>query len=223
MKRIFSLFAAVLFAALILASPAALAGGGPVVFSMNSVENVSPGESFTITLSISGDYQAHGMNLSIEFDPNSMTLESCDQGDYLNAVRAKSALVVLDSETLAHEGKIKLAVAMPMDAATGSGDVLIMRFHVNPGVTVNQQVIMIIQEFIYMPVNQMTGTDIPFSTHNSIIALRGGSIPKAGYNEGDDGIGNNISSSLRQPPAPTPGGNTAPGATDPDSTPQSAS
>lgn len=208
MKRILSIAAAVLFAALTVLAPIARAGGGPVVFSMNSVDNVSPGESFTITLSISGEYQAHGMNLSIEYDPNAMTLESCDQGGYLNAIRADGAVALLDAETLAPAGKIKLGVIMPSDPATGSGDVLIMRFHVNQGVTVNQQVIMVIHEFIYMPISAKTGTDIPFSTHNSIITLRGGATPEAGYNEGDDGIGNNISSSPSQPPEPTPGGST---------------
>ena len=222
MKRIFSLAAAVILAALTVIAPVAHAGGGPVVFSMNSVENVAPGESFTVTLSISGDYQAHGMNLSIEFDPNSMTLESCDQGGYLDALRVSGGIPLLDAQTLAPSGKIKLGVMMPSSAATGSGEVLVMRFHVNEGVTVNQQVIMVIHEFIYMPIGQMTGTPIPFSTHNSIITLRGGTTPEAGYNEGDDGIGNNISSSPSQPPEPTPGGSTttpkpvttaAPGAT----------
>lgn len=209
MKRIISLAAALLFAAITVISPAVFAGGGPVVFSMNSVENVSPGESFTVTLSISGEYEAHGMNLSIEFDPNSMTLESCDQGDYLDEARANSGLVVLDETTLAHAGKIKLAVAMPLDPATGSGEVLIMKFHVNEGVTVNQQVIMVIHEFIYMPLSDKTGTDVPFSTRNSIITLNGGTTPDGGYNEGDDGIGNNIPSSPSQPPEPTPGSNIA--------------
>lgn len=210
MKRIFSLFAAMLFAAIVLVPPFARADGGKVVFSMNSVDNVATGESFTVTLSISGEYQAHGMNLSIEFDPNSMTLESCDQGAYLDALRGKGALVVLDSVKLAPEGKIKLGVIMPTDPATGSGDVLIMKFHVNDGVTVNQQVIMVIHEFINLPLGQMHGTDIPFSTQNSIITLNGGATPEAGYNEGDDGVGNNIPSSPSQPPEPTPGGSNTP-------------
>ncbi len=208
MKRIFSLAAAVILAALTVLAPVAHASSGSVVFSMNNVENVSPGDSFTVTLSISGDYQAHGMHLSVEYDPNSMTLESCNQGGYLDALRALNGFPLLDAETLAPEGKIKLGVIMPSTAATGSGEVLVMRFHVNEGVTVNQQVIMVIHEFIYMPIGQKTGTDIPFSTHNSIITLRGGATPEAGYNEGDDGIGNNISSSPSQPPEPTPGGST---------------
>lgn len=212
MKRIFSLIAAALLAALTIVPTIANAEGGKVIFSMNSVDNVSPGESFTITLSISGEYEAHGMALSIEYDPNSMTLESCDQGAYLDGLRAKNGVPLLDSETLASEGKIKLGVMMPMDGATGSGDVLVMKFHVNEGVTVNQQVIMIIQEFIYMPLldangqPNMQGTDIPFSTRNSIITLNGGATPDTGYNEGDDGIGNNLSSSPSQAPDPTPGG-----------------
>ncbi|MBR4435079.1 MAG: hypothetical protein IKS90_03155 [Clostridia bacterium] len=214
MKRIFAVVAAAFFALLTVFAPALnpavnAAGVGTVKFSMNNVDNAKPGDTITVTLSISGDYKASGMNLSVEYDPSGLTLESLTKGPYLKNASENGCIVVLEGDTLAYQGKIKLGLISVVDPITGSGDMFTMTFKVNSGVTVNQQVIMIIHEFVYLPVSSQTEVDIPFETKNSIITLVNGSDPTDGYNPGETGIGDNASSSPSHAPVVTPSGDPA--------------
>lgn len=219
MKRLFALSFALMMALITVLAPGASAENiGNIKLTMNSVDNVNPGETFDILLEISGDYKASGMHLSIEFDPNGLELVSAKQGDFLKDIKENNALfVVLESDQLAYQGKIKLAIVCASGFVSGSGDLLKMQFKVKSGVTVNQQVVMVIHECVYLPQNAAVGIPIPFETKNSIITLVGGSEPGGGYNDGDTGIGDNKDSSPSQGPAstptkapdPTPGGNTA--------------
>ena len=214
MKRIFAVVAAAFFALLTVFAPALnpavnAAGVGTVKFSMNDVDNAKPGDTITVTLAISGDYKASGMNLSVEYDPSGLTLESLTKGPYLKKASEDGCIVILEGEALASQGKIKLGLISVVDPITGSGDMFTMTFKVNSGVTVNQQVVMIIHEFVYLPVSSQTEVDIPFETKNSIITLVNGSDPTDGYNPGETGIGDNTSSSPSHAPVVTPSGDPA--------------
>lgn len=202
MKRLISMLTAiaVLILSAVFVLPAAAASEyGTANFTLSDVDNVNPGESFTVTLHISGDYQAHGMNLSLEYDPTCMVLESCEYGDYMAAITAAGNLVTVDNSTLSNSGMIKIGIMCPINAATGEGDMLIMHFHVKEGVEVNQQVIMIVTELIYLPLGSMTSDDVAFTTDNAIITLANGSAPDDGYNEGGSGVGSNTSESPNYP------------------------
>lgn len=215
MKRIFVFAAAAFFALLTVFAPTISATNvGTVKFSMNDVDNAKPGDTITVTLSISGDYQANGMNLSIEYDPSGLTLESVTKGPFLKKASEDGCIVILNGDDLADHGKIKLGLVSVVDPIKGSGDMFTMTFKVNSGVTVNQQVIMVIHEFVYLPLSSTTEVDIPFETNNSTITLVNGSDPLHGYNPGETGIGNNRSSSPSHAPAVTPSG-------DPANTPES--
>lgn len=199
MKRLFSLLTVLLLAALLIVPAAASAEYGSATLTLSDVDNVAPGESFEVTFSISGNYTVHGMNLSIEYDPTCMVLESVEMGDYLKALQSSGKIVVLDCSTLSNSGMVKLGVICPTDPATGEGEALKMHFHVKDGVTVNQQVVLVVNEFIYLPLTTTQKTDVPFTTENSVITLRGGSEPGGGYNEGGSGVGDNASAAPNYP------------------------
>ena len=198
MKKMLAIFAALLLAASLIVLPAAGAETGGI-FTMNSVEGVSAGDTVEITLHISGDYEVNGMNLSIEYDPTCMVLESCTQGEYLTRIAALGNVVILDPGTLSNAGMIKLGVICPINAVSGEGDMPTMRFRIKDGVTVNQQVIMVVHEFVYLPLGSMNSTNVPFTTENAVIALSGGSTPDGGYNSGGSGIGDNVSEAPNYP------------------------
>ncbi|MBQ5487723.1 MAG: hypothetical protein IIT70_02565 [Clostridia bacterium] len=198
MKRLFSLFAALVVAAALVLSPAVHAEQGGI-FTLSDASNISPGQTFDVTLSISGDYAVHGMNLSIEYDPTALVLESCTNGDFLANLSSQGQFYVLDATTLANAGMVKLAVICPVNPVSGSGELFTMHFRLKDGVTVNQQVIMVVHEFILLPVGSTEKTNVPFTTDNSIITVTGGSTPDGGYNEGGSGIGNNNSDSPEYP------------------------
>ncbi|GEM_PF-280595 len=202
MKKLISILTAlavlILSAAFVLPAAAA-ADTGTAHFTLSDADNVTPGESFTVTLHVSGDYQAHGMNLSVEYDPTCMVLERCEYGDYMTAITAAGNFVTVDASTLSNSGMVKIGIMCPIEPATGEGDMLILHFHVKDGVTVNQQVIMIVTELIYLPLGSMTSSDVAFTTENSVITLANGSEPDNGYNEGGSGVGSNTSESPSYP------------------------
>lgn len=198
MKRLLSALAALLLAA-VLILPAAVRAEAGAIFTMNDAENIAPGDTFDITLHISGDYEAHGMSLSVEFDPTALVLESCVRGDYLKRLADNDMFVVLDCQSLANAGKIKLGILCPVEPASGEGDVFTMRFRLKEGVTVNQQVIMIVSELSYLPIGEIVSTDVAFTTDNAIITVVNGTTPEGGYNDGTSGVGGNPSDSPNYP------------------------
>ena len=70
MKKIATVFTAILLAAAMLLPQAMLADQG-AVFTMNGTDNVPAGGTFDVTLSVSGEYAIHAAHLSVEYDPNS--------------------------------------------------------------------------------------------------------------------------------------------------------
>ena len=186
MKKLISFFTvlAVLIAACFTVFPAAAATGEGAFFTLSDVADAVPGEPFTVTLHVSGNYEAHGMNLSVMYDPNCMVLEHTEIGQYLTAAASSGNLVQIDDVTKVNSGLIKIGVICPINAVSGEGDMLTMRFHIKEGVTVNQQVLLSVDELIYLPIGSTTSTPVPFTTENCVITLREGSDPSGGYNEG---------------------------------------
>ena len=151
MKKIATVFMAILLAAAMLLPQAMLADQG-AVFTMNGTDNVPAGGTFDVTLSVSGEYAIHAAHLSVEYDPNSLELVGLEELDVMKSLRSGNNLVILDYETLAYQGKIKLGIGMPTDAMNAKGDIFKMTFKVKDGVSVNQQIVMIVNEFVNAPV-----------------------------------------------------------------------
>ena len=174
---------AILLAAAMLLPQAMLADQG-AVFTMNGTDNVPAGGTFDVTLSVSGEYAIHAAHLSVEYDPNSLELVGLEELDVMKSLRSGNNLVILDYETLAYQGKIKLGIGMPTDAMNAKGDIFKMTFKVKDGVSVNQQIVMIVNEFVNAPVGGES-TPQAFTTHNAIITISGAKDPEGGFNRGE--------------------------------------
>ena len=111
MKKIATIFTAILLAAAMLLPQAMLADQG-AVFTMNGTDNVPAGGTFDVTLSVSGEYAIHAAHLSVEYDPNSLELVGLEELDVMKSLRSGNNLVILDYETLAYQGKIKLGIGI---------------------------------------------------------------------------------------------------------------
>lgn len=154
---------------------------------INGAENVSPGDEVTVIAEIKGQYSVHCVNFAFEYDVNALELVSAEQGDFLKSIASAGNLVVLDSEAFVESGRIVLGIACPIDAMTGSGELVVMRFKVKQGVTVNPQVTLYVSEFASMPIGATEATPVKFSYKNAIITLVNGSEPSGGYDKGNDG------------------------------------
>ena len=189
MKKIATVFTAILLAAAMLLPQAMLADQG-AVFTMNGTDNVPAGGTFDVTLSVSGEYAIHAAHLSVEYDPNSLEIVGLEELDVMKNLRSGNNLVILDYETLAYQGKIKLGIGMPTDAMNAKGDIFKMTFKVKDGVSVNQQIVMIVNEFVNAPVGGES-TPQAFTTHNAIITISGAKDPEGGFNRGEEAVGDN--------------------------------
>jgi len=201
MKKIATVFMAILLAAAMLLPQAMLADQG-AVFTMNGTDNVPAGGTFDVTLSVSGEYAIHAAHLSVEYDPNSLELVGLEELDVMKSLRSGNNLVILDYETLAYQGKIKLGIGMPTDAMNAKGDIFKMTFKVKDGVSVNQQIVMIVNEFVNAPVGGES-TPQAFTTHNAIITISGAKDPEGGFNRGEEAVGDNKTSAPNYQPTET--------------------
>ena len=198
MKKIATIFTAILLAAAMLLPQAMLADQG-AVFTMNGTDNVPAGGTFDVTLSVSGEYAIHAAHLSVEYDPNSLELVGLEELDVMKSLRSGNNLVILDYETLAYQGKIKLGIGMPTDAMKAKGDIFKMTFKVKDGVAVNQQIVMIVNEFVNAPIGGES-TPQAFTTHNAIITISGAKDPEGGFNRGEEAVGDNKTSWIAYSP-----------------------
>ncbi len=184
-KLLYAIMAAMLCFALVL--PFASFAEDEAEIIINGAENVSVGDEVTVIAEIKGQYSVHCVNFAFEYDVNALELISAEQGEFLKSIASAGNLVVLDSEAFVESGRVVLGIACPIDAMTGSGELVVMRFKVKQGVTVNPQVTLYVSEFASMPIGTTEATPVKFSYKNAIITLVNGSEPSGGYNEGSDG------------------------------------
>ena len=99
MKKIATVFTAILLAAAMLLPQAMLADQG-AVFTMNGTDNVPAGGTFDVTLSVSGEYAIHAAHLSVEYDPNSLELVGLEELDVMKSLRSGNTLLSLITRRL---------------------------------------------------------------------------------------------------------------------------
>lgn len=185
MKR----FSTILLTALLIFAliPSAVLGEDEAVITLSSVDGAKPGDEITIDVTIAGSYEAHIVNFTFEYDPESLEIISAKQGSLLENAASSGILVILDEKTLASVGRIAFGIAGAANPLTGEGELLKLKFRIKDGVTVNQQVKLYVSEFSNMPVGETTSTPIKYTSVNSIITLTNGSVPDGGYDEGETG------------------------------------
>ena len=137
----------------------------PVEFVMGSKENVAPGSEITLPFTISGDYEAHLLNVALNYDPAVLTLIGFENGEVLNSV--EDAIIVVDTETV--PGSIRLGVVMPTDGMTAEGVIANLKFKVSDKFTEPTVIEVVVSEFGYMPVGAANAEPIPFTATNGIV------------------------------------------------------
>ncbi len=77
------------------------------------------GELVSVDIMVSGDYEAHALNLWVDYDSDNFEFVSCESGDVLADAVDNGGTFVLDGETIL--GSVRLGVLMPQDPMTGEG------------------------------------------------------------------------------------------------------
>ena len=188
-KTVLYITLTILIAAMLLPAAALADMNVSLILSNDAPEFSAPGDEFSVILHIKGSYEVHAANLSVDYDPASLEVQSAEKCEFLkNEASDKGAIVVLDEKKLAAKGQVKFGFAFPMEGLKGEGDLVKISFKIKEGVKEHQQVILTVYEFGYMPASETSATPIPFTTENTVIHIKSGSDPSYGYNPGETGI-----------------------------------
>ena len=136
-------------------------------FTMGSAE-AAAGAEVTVDFTVAGDYEAHTMNVFLNYNADVLTVVGVDYGEVLaDAQMNLGALVVVDYETM--PGSIRIGAAMPNDGITMEGTVLSVTFAVSAEFTEAEEIEVIVNEFGYCPVGETVAQQIPATTVNGVI------------------------------------------------------
>ena len=160
---VFSAFSAVLPAFALKASP---------IFTAPTI-TARPGETVNVSVSLSGDYEAHGLNLWLVFSNSNLILESYSRGDVLGNVTANGGMALIDTKVENGNNSIRLGVIMPTDPFTANGVIFTAQLTVNadvPSCTVIPLDVRI-EDFFYMPIGQTHQQNISHGVSDGKISV----------------------------------------------------
>jgi len=135
MKKFFALLVAAAMLFCMAAIPAA--ADGVVTFTVGTVNNVNPGDTVTVPVSISapGGYEAHTLTMHVQYNAEYLTVKKINNGEIWNNL-PDDAMKVKDFAT--HPGDISIGITCPTDPMTGSGVFFTVEFEVAASCTEDQ-------------------------------------------------------------------------------------
>lgn len=147
-------------------------GPGSAVISISSADNIKPGEEFTLTAAISGDYQIHVAHISFQYDVNTLEIVSgTANGDFTSAVSSSGGLAMIEFYALADQGRIKVGLAMTNDAFTGDYEMFDVTFRAKECIAASTQITVEVIQFGYMPLGTTTATTVQSSVINGEVTF----------------------------------------------------
>ncbi len=166
MKRFLAMLVAMIMALSLVTIP--VVADQPVVFTAGSV-SAAPGELVRIPVSVSGEFEAHTLNMQVNYDQNALTVESVEYGDFLTTAQELGAMIIVDTTTI--PGSIRIGSIYPTTGATEGGVIVYVNFRVGEAVTEDQNIDLAVTGFDYLPVGQTTADPIENTTVSGIITI----------------------------------------------------
>ncbi len=137
-----------------------------------------PGETVNISVTLYGNFEAHGLHLWLDYNNSAVTVLSTAYGEVLTQVGSLGGIILLDHTTIPNS--IRLGVIMPVDPITANGVIFSAMLTINPDVPDGTVIPLTLKvhEFIYMPIGV---TDPPNMSHSvtsgKIIVSESGPTP----------------------------------------------
>ncbi len=142
------------------------------VFTAETV-TAAPGETVTVTASIDGVYEIHGMTMEFNYDPAVLHCDSYALGPVL-ANLPQSAMAMPDNSIA---GSFRMGLMCAVDGVTATGDLFTCTFTVaedaQPG---TYDIEFVITGLTYMPIGE-PATDIPYELNNGAVVVEGEEPP----------------------------------------------
>lgn len=142
-------------------------------FFLKGPSSVNAGDELEIIVNVEGEYEAHLMNLRIEFDKNSFQYLGKKNGDAYNELVEEGAIGTCD---ITLDGKaVSFAVMMLTDPTSVEGELVKLKFKALSSAGDKTGFKLIVDEFGYMPVGQSNATDIECTASGLSVSVSGGS------------------------------------------------
>ena len=213
MKKFFAMLMVCLMLAA-LAAPCASASG-VVRFYIEGPSSAKVGDTFEISVKVSGSYQAHIINLTVSFNKTAVSYKGNTKGPvYLSAMN-DGGMCACDV-TMSGDA-VSIAILMPIDPLSAEGEIVKLSFEVLSTAGSKAKFGLTAEEFGYMPIGQTDMTTIAHSDQGLDVKISGGSgtSPTSVPGPGDHG-----SASTQQPSQTDGSGKATPTPTaDPKATP----
>ncbi|MBR5949167.1 MAG: choice-of-anchor J domain-containing protein, partial [Clostridia bacterium] len=94
-------------------------GPDQVGFFVDAPEKVEPGEEFEVSVRVEGEFEAHGINLWLNFDPESFEIIGHTPGSVMAHITDLGGMSYLDYTTI--PGSARFGVMIPVDPWTENG------------------------------------------------------------------------------------------------------
>ena len=143
-----------------------------------SIITARPGDTVTIYVMLYGSFEAHGLNLRLNYDNTALTVHSTEYGEVLAQVGSIGGVVLLDHTTIPNS--IRLGVLMPTNPFTANGVIFSAKVTVSPDVPNGTAILLDleVEEFIYMPIGVTNPPNMSHSVADGkIIVSESGPTP----------------------------------------------
>ncbi|MDD5981574.1 MAG: cohesin domain-containing protein, partial [Clostridium sp.] len=169
MKRFLAMLVAVLMALSLVTIPVT-AEKDPepeAVFTAGSA-TAEPGESFDLSIDVSGEYEAHTLNMQVNYDQDALTIDSIDWGTVLTSVQG--AMVIVDSTTI--PGSVRIGMICPSAGATAQGQIVNIHFTVADDAEAGEYPVeLVIVNFDYLPAGETIADPYETAVQNGVVTV----------------------------------------------------
>lgn len=134
---------------------------------------VAPNGEVVVPVTISGDYQAHTLVGSIQYDSANLTLVSVVAGSMFDNYSGNEPLIEFDGNA---QGIVRFGVLMPDEPLTGDGELLVLTFKAGEAEGA-YPIDVEVSEFGYMPVGQQVATPVEYTVVDGSVTVAEGTTP----------------------------------------------
>ncbi|MBQ7061232.1 MAG: endonuclease, partial [Clostridia bacterium] len=135
----------------------------PVYISLGSAA-AEPGDQVRIPLTVSGEYEAHSIGVRLSYNSEYVSIDSVTRGELVGEG-------MIFTPASAGEGVYSIGVACPNDPVSGSGVLAYIDITISASCTEDQQIGLMVNEFIYLPAGTTEGEAISNIPSGGVITV----------------------------------------------------
>ena len=192
MKKIFAMLVTAAMLLALFAVSSVSASSSVPRFYLEGPSTAKAGDTITVKLLVSGDYQAHTLNLRVYFDNTSYSLKGKTFGEAYQEATSNGGWGMCELNK--QKNAVSLGIMMISEPMSSEGELVSFDFDVLGTASENTEFLVTIEDFGFMPVGQSVASPIDYTTSGLTVKVTGGTgsgttpnpivTPKPGGNTG---------------------------------------